>query len=389
MKILIYAPIFPPIVGGPATQGFHLCRVLLKNGHTPVVVTIGDKFEKKSPDGYSVYRYPWKYTRTPLDKIIRALVFPFFYFWVLRKERPDIVHSNNVATLSFFVGFISNKMGIPSITKYGGEWVWETLSSFKLRNSNLDELYKESRLARFLWKIERKGLSYFDAIWAPSETRARDVKELVGYKKDVFVIYNSMDLPEGGFHEMKPEDEFVVVTASRFIPHKRLPLIIKAFKEINSPNSKLVLIGEGEETDKAKEAVKAYNLESKVIFTGKLFGQPIYDEFKKASIYVSASLEEGFPNVFVEAMHFGLPIISSDVGGCGEIVKDSVNGYLFPVFDENAFVDRLKKLNSDRDLRNNMAKSAYELSEKYNLNTTIKQFMEMYSKAKENYKKNK
>ncbi len=389
MKILIYAPIFPPIVGGPATQGFHLCRVLLRNGEKPVVVTIGERFEKKSSDGYPVYRYPWKYTGTPIDKIIRALIFPFFYLWVLKKERPDIVHSNNVATLSFFVGFISNKMGVPSITKYGGEWVWETLSSLRLRNSNLDELYKESRLARFLWRIERKGLSYFDAIWAPSETRARDVKELVGYKKDVFVIYNSMDFPEGGYHELKPEDEFVIVTASRFIPHKRLPFIIKSFKELNNSNSKLVLIGEGEETEKAKEAAKSYNIESQVIFTGKLFGQPIYDEFKKASIYVSASLEEGFPNVFVEAQHFGLPIISSNVGGCREIVNSGKNGYLFEPFDEETFVNQIKKLNEDRQLRNEMAKNSYESSSKYDLNVTIRQFMEMYSKAKDNYFKNK
>ena len=389
MKILIYAPIFPPVVGGPATQGFHLCRVLLKNGDKPVVVTMGDKFEKKSPDGYPVYRYPWRYTGTPIDKIIRPIVFPFFYLWVLKKEKPDIVHSNNVATLSFFVGFISNKMGVPSITKYGGEWVWETLSSFKMRNSNLDELYKESRLARFLWKIERKGLSYFDAIWTPSESRAREVKELVGYKKDVFVIYNSMDLPTGGFVESKPEDEFVIVTASRFIPHKRLPLIIKAFKELNNPNSKLVIIGEGEETEVVKKFAKDLGVDSKVEFTGRLFGQPIYDQFKKASVYVSASLEEGFPNVFVEAAHFGLPIVSSNVGGCNEIVKDGFNGYLYEVFDEDSLFKHVKKLDEDRDLRNIMAKNSFEFSSRYDLNVTIKQFMEMYSKAKENYLKNK
>ncbi len=389
MKILIYAPIFPPIVGGPATQGYHLCRVLLRNGHNPIVVTIGERFEKKSLDGYPVYRYPWKYTGTPLDKIIRLLVFPFYFWNILRKERPDIVHSNNVATLSFIVGFISNKMGIPSITKYGGEWVWETLSSFKLQNANLDELYKESKIARFLWKIERKGLSYFDAIWAPSLTRKRDVKELVGYKKDVFVIFNSMDLPEGSYHEISKNDPFIVVSASRFLPHKRLPLIIKVFKELNEPNSKLVLIGEGQESELAKKTARELGVENKVEFTGKLFGEPIYDEFKKASVYVSASLEEGFPNVFVETMHFGLPIISSNVGGCGEIVKDGVNGYLFDVFDETTLINKLKELNSDRDLRNKMAKSSYEMSEKYNLNVTIKQFIEMYSKARENYFKNK
>ncbi len=381
MRILIYAPIFPPMVGGPATQGFHLCRVLLKQGNTPIVVTVGERFEVASPDGYLVYRYPWRITYTPLDKIIRWIVFPFYFSKILTKEKPDVVHANNVSALSFVAGWLARRKNIPTVIKYGGEWVWETLSSFGLRTANLNALHKESPLARFLWRIEKRGLSYFDRIWVPSEYRAVGVENILGHRRNVHIIPNSMDLPPGGFHELGKDDPFIIVTASRIVPHKRIPLILKAFKTLGDLKAKLVVIGIGEELEKAKAEAKTLGIESQVTFTGRLFGKAIYDEFSKASVYVSASLEEGFPNVFVEAMRFGLPIVSSNVGGCHEMVTDGENGFLFEPFDEEALISHFKNLNQDRTLRNTLARQSFEMSSRYDLNVTIQQFLDMYRKA--------
>lgn len=383
MKILMYAPIFPPVVGGPSIQGFHLCRVLLRRGETPVVVTTGEKFEVSSPDGYKVYRYPWKYTGTPLDKIIRGIVFPFYFFNIIRKERPDIIHSNNVATLSFVVGWLARRMKIPSVCKYGGEWVWETLSALKLRTANLDELHEQSFLARVLWRVEKWGLSHFNAIWVPSEYRAQGVEKILGHRRNLFIIKNSMDLPQGGYKELTEADPYIVVTASRLIPHKRIPLIVEVFHALGDPKARLVVVGDGEELEKSKAKAEELGISSQVTFTGKLFGEAVYNEMRKASVYVSASLEEGFPNVFVDAMHFGLPIISSDVGGCKEMVIEGENGYLYEAFDIVTLKARLKQLNDDRQLRNKLAKRSFELSSQYDLNVTIEQFMEMYKKAQE------
>ena len=279
------------MVGGPATQGFHLSRVLLKRAYTPVVVTVGEHFEVTSPDGYPVYRYPWRYTKTPLDKVLRWVVFPFYFLRILIKEKPDVVHANNVSALSFVAGWLSRRRKIPTVIKYGGEWVWETLSSFKLHTANLDELHKESVLARILWKVERRGLSYFDRIWVPSEYRAQGVENILGHRKNVHIIPNSMDLPPGGFHLMDTEDPFVIVTASRIVPHKRIPLILKAFKELGDPNARLVVIGIGEELEKSKAEATRLGIESHVTFTGRLFGQALYDTFKRANIYFSSSLQ--------------------------------------------------------------------------------------------------
>lgn len=380
MKILIYAPIFPPVIGGPATQCFHLCKALLARGQQPVVVTIGEAFTRSAPDGYTVYRYPFAYTSTPLDKLIRWFLFPFFLLYALTKEKPDILHCNSPTVNSFIAGAMGKTLGIPTVLKFAGEWVWETLSSVELRTADFEKLHRESLLARALWQIERAGLKLFDAIWAPSEFRARNVERILGHRRRVRVIPNALLMPSGGLRLMKEHEPFVVVSASRFVPHKRIPFTIKAFAAVKKPGARLVLIGAGEKAqeEEARQTAARLSLVSQVTFTGRLFGEELYEHFKTASVYVSSSLEEGFPNVFVEAMRFGLPIISTDVGGCAELVEHGVNGFLYDPRDESALTGYLQTLADDYALRNRMAQAAFERSAQYDLSTVIDDFLAMY-----------
>jgi glycosyltransferase involved in cell wall biosynthesis len=382
-KILMYAPIFPPAIGGPSTQCFSLCQTLRDRGEAPVVLTIGERFGYSSPDGYPVYRYPWRYTGTPIDRVIRWLVFPWYFRRILERERPDVVHCHSVSVLSVMAGWLSRRRGIPSVIKFAGDWVWETLSTRRLRAHDFEDLRQRSAVARLMWRFERWGLSLFAYIWAPSEVRARNVERVLGHRRNVCIIYNALDLPPGGFRVTREGDPFLVVSANRFVPHKRIPMIIRAFAALESPSARLVLIGTGEASEiaKAREAALSLGVESQVTLTGRLEIDDVYDRFRRASVYVSASLEEGFPNVFVEAMHFGLPIVSTDVGGCHEIVREGETGYLCDPDDEAAFGARLKDLMRDLDLRNQMARSGYEHSRQYELATVIEEFMTLYGRA--------
>ncbi len=382
MKILMYASIYPPAIGGPSTQVFSLCQSLKKHGEGVAVVTIGEKFGVENTDGYPVYRYPWKYTNTPIDKAIRWVIFPFYFWHILNKEKPDVVHAHSASVLSFLVGFILKIRGIPSVIKFAGDWVWETISTGGVKAKDFSDLRKKSAYARFLWKIEKLGLSFYDFIWAPSEFRARNVVDVQGHRKNVVVIYNALDLPDGGYHEVSTSDPFIVVAANRFIPHKRIPKLVEAFSNLGD-NSKLVLVGTGQkgEIEAAKKVVEDKKITDKVTFTGRIEIEEVYEHFRAGSIYVSNSLEEGFPNVFVEAMHFGLPVVSTDVGGCNEIVKDGENGFLFDPQDQDALVKKMKELKTNLDLRNKMAKAAYDTSKRFELSHVLDEFLGLYKKA--------
>ncbi|HWB33735.1 MAG TPA: glycosyltransferase family 4 protein [Candidatus Paceibacterota bacterium] len=380
MKILMYAPIFPPAIGGPATQSHSLCQALMQKGVAVAVVTPGDRFGISSPDGYRVYRYRWKFTGLFFDKCIRWIVVPPYLLWVISRERPDIIHCHSVSGLSLWLGVAARVLGIPTIIKFAGDWVWETLSTSKVKGKEYHDLYTSSLSARFLTWVERFGLSQFTVIWVVSEYRRGNIQELLGTDKQVRRIPNSLLLPLGGYEEKQPDDIPIVISANRFIPHKRLPMLVRAFARMQIPQARLVLIGGGDEREAelVRDEIRAQGVEDRVELTGILPSSEIYDRFKTATLYVSSSLEEGLPNVFIEAMHFGLPVVSTDVGGSREIIADNVAGLLVDPMDEQALSSTMKRVIEDVALRNRLAKGAFEHAKQYDLSIVVESFISMY-----------
>ena len=126
------------------------------------------------------------------------------------------------------------------------------------------------------------------------------------------------------------------------------------------------------------EEIKRCRVEDKVTLAGLLTSEEVYALFARASVYVSASLEEGFPNVFIEAMHFGLPIVSTDVGGCREMVQEGKTGFLVPPGDVDAMAERLRRLGEDHALRDAFSTAAREAAKQYDLMTVVEQFIGLY-----------
>lgn len=381
MKVLMYAPVFPPTIGGPATQCSHLCRTLAQRGHSVVVVTPGDHFSSTVEEGYRIYRYRWQYTRTAVDKVIRWAMFPFYFDTLLHREQPDVVHAHSVSILSFIAAFLARRRHIPRIIKFAGDWVWETLSTRRLRAGDFKEMYEHSWRAQFLHKVERWGLGLFDVYWAPSHFRAENIEELMGRTPKIRIIPNALVLHGGGVREVRKEEPFVVVSANRFIPHKRIPMLIRTFARLKDPQARLVLIGSGapEEVTQAQHVADQLGIAQQVRFAGRLASAQVYEEFKNATVYLSASLEEGFPNVFIEAMYYGLPIVATDVGGCREMVVEGKTGYLVDPQDEAMLAERLHRLSDDPELRNTFAHAAAERARLFDLNTVVTQFESLYA----------
>ncbi len=380
MKILMYSAIFPPAIGGPATQCFNLCNALVEKGEIPVVVTYGSTFSLNNKNGFNLYTFRLRYSYTFLDKIIRWAIFPFYILYIIKKENVQIVHCHSLSAQSFITGAIAKVLGIPSVIKFAGDWVWETLSTYKLQAKDFDEMYKKSITARVMVYVEKVGLNLFNKIWVVSDFRRGNIKKLLGTDNKVVVINNCLLLEGGSARKWNPSDPVIVISANRFIPHKRIDFMVELFAKMDIDNSKLVLIGGGAEKEvlKVKETIKRLKLEDKVELKGILSMNDVYSEFKKASFYISTSIEEGFPNVFIEAMHYGLPVLTSDAGGSGELVLDKKSGFVVGVYDENDFIEKMKILGSDLSVREKLSEGAYNRSNDFNLKYKISEFIQLY-----------
>ncbi|MBJ6723679.1 glycosyltransferase [Geomesophilobacter sediminis] len=110
---------------------------------------------------------------------------------------------------------------------------------------------------------------------------------------------------------------------------------------------KLLCVGGGALLDHAKEKVRSLGMEERVLFTG--YTKDVATYLQAIDIMVLTSISEGFPTVILEAMSMGIPVISSNVGGCPEIVRSGVNGILFDVNNADGFVEAVESVLNDRD----------------------------------------
>lgn len=154
-----------------------------------------------------------------------------------------------------------------------------------------------------------------------------------------------------------PDASLIFFSAARFVPQKNLPLLFDAFALVlqKIPKAMLVIAGKGPLEDALKRHVERLNIGEHVVFFP--WGD-VASFYKTADTYVLSSDYEGWGMVLVEAMTSGLPVITTDVGCAGEIVKNGENGLVVPVRNMDALSSAMIQLALDKNLRERFATEA-------------------------------
>ncbi|MEO8398215.1 MAG: glycosyltransferase [Ignavibacteriaceae bacterium] len=131
------------------------------------------------------------------------------------------------------------------------------------------------------------------------------------------------------------------LTASRFVPYKRIDLIVDAFSKM--PDKKLIVIGDGPDEEKIKQK-SSKNIE----FLGYQTGAVLIERMQKAKAFVFTA-EEDFGIMVVEALSCGTPVIAFNKGGTAETVTDFKNGIHFNSQTIEAITDAVNKFELSQD----------------------------------------
>lgn len=125
--------------------------------------------------------------------------------------------------------------------------------------------------------------------------------------------------------------------------YKGFDVAISAIKLLaeQSVEAQLTISGDGNLLPDCVELAKRLKVSDRVSFTGRVSRAEVLINMDLADVYLSCSRTEGLPRVIVEAMSRGLPVISTPVGGCKELVLPS---YQFPVNDAEELAERIKRL---------------------------------------------
>lgn len=142
-----------------------------------------------------------------------------------------------------------------------------------------------------------------------------------------------------------------------------------------------VICGRGEERESLEALSQSLGLRDRVHFRGWVGREEINKYFAACDIFVLGSRNDAAPNVILEAMASGRPIVSTSADGIPEYVRDGVTGFLVPVDDPEAMSVRIESLLVDSDLRNRMGCSARAHAEKeFSYERKIDRVREVYSK---------
>jgi glycosyltransferase involved in cell wall biosynthesis len=139
---------------------------------------------------------------------------------------------------------------------------------------------------------------------------------------------------------------------------------------------KLLIAGEGPEQANLLRAVTERSIASQVVFVGHV--SDVAPFYAIADVLALPSHSEGSPNVLLEAMAAGLPVVANSVGGVPEIATSEVNALLVPPRDPSAFAEALRRVLTDVELARALNSSALARAGEFSPETRARSLIQIY-----------
>lgn len=290
--------------------------------------------------------------------LLKKTVFLLSLKKVVKKESPDIIHSNS--------GVIHE--GYKIALKYGIPHIWH-LREYQTKDFNIQVLPSMNWFRRALKKsysvcITKDIQKFFDLLNEPKS----------------FVIYNpAMALRDVTFSK---EREKYFLVANRLSVEKGIEDIIDAFNDFVKHNNdyKLKLAGFGNESyiSLLRQRIIKYNIEDKVIFLGYTNQIPVL--MQKAKALIVASYNEGFGRMSAEANMLGLPVLGRDTAGTKEVIDLTCGGIKF--VDKDGLCQAMIKISNmdDKEISLFMSEPQKKAANLFSSEQHLKNILTLYNK---------
>ncbi|MEQ8523971.1 N-acetyl-alpha-D-glucosaminyl L-malate synthase BshA [Gracilimonas sp.] len=365
-----------PTFGGSGVVATELAKTLAKKGHNIHMMSYakparldtletGITYHEVSINSYPLFEYP------PYDLALATQMVNLIEYQDL-----DLLHVHYAlphATSAYLAKQIMAEKArhVPVVT---------TLHGTDITLVGSDPSYKH---------VVEFSIDKSDGVTAVSEYLKKETYERFNIKQDIKVIPNFIDLDRfkksNKSHFKKaicPNDEKVIVHVSNFRKVKRVPEVITVFAKIleSGIDSKLLLVGDGPDRQKAEQQCRDLGICEHVRFLGKL--EQVEDVLSIADLFLIPSGSETFGLAALEAMSCSVPVISSNIGGLPEVNIHGETGYLCDLDDVDCMADYGVKILTDADLHSKMAANARKQAERYNQDVVVEEYERFYEVVK-------
>lgn len=286
-------------------------------------------------DKYQCYWLETQIQSNKFVKLVYAIKSYIIAFFTIYKF--DIVHFHTVPDISLIVQFPVFLLAL----------LWKKKIILHLHVGNQIKDYKNNPLFHFCIKKSNK-IILLSKRW---EEIFKDYFYKYNVKTDF--LYNACVPVNDIDYEYHKK---TIIFAAHLNYNKGYRILLEAFSKIHKlyPDWNLIIMGDGE-VDKAQKIAKGLDIINNVTFTGYIKGIEKELFFKEGGIYCMCSYKEGLPMVVLEAWAYGVPVITTPVGGLPEVLLDKKNALIFNFGDHNDLAEKLRYLINNYELRKNMS----------------------------------
>lgn len=249
----------------------------------------------------------------------------FALYSFLKKEKPYAVLSTT-DHINILVSFVSRFLNIPVLIA-------------RASNIPTEQRLYEGFKFKFYERFTKVSYKVYDLIVCQTEEMKQALIKAYHVNAELVTVIANPVLETPKVKEShKPARIYKLLVVSRFSLEKGVERLIDIMAELPE-NYHLTLVGVGVLEDKIHQKVRELSLNSRVRFLGEL--RNIEEVMVKHDLMVLTSYTEGFPNVVLEALNVGLPVVTYKVGGVSTLINDGFNGYVVEQEDVKGFRDKV------------------------------------------------
>jgi glycosyltransferase involved in cell wall biosynthesis len=348
-NIVHFGKYYFPDAGGIESVTVSLAKGAAKAGHTVSVVCFGKtpSRNKEIIDGVQIIR-------SPVSKLLASqpLGFKYFLQCLSTARKADLVHLHAPNMLGALCALF-----IPSRVRLLVHWHSDVIN--------------KGVLGKILRPFESSLLRRANIIVATSQAYADGSETLALFKEKVCVIpigvagskheSNNTKLPPA--LESHIGHKKIVLAVGRLVPYKGFNVLIQAAQKLVK-DSVVVIVGGGPLLQELQQAIIDSSVGDRVLLAGRISDAALHAIFERATLYClpSTSRAEAFGVVLLEAMTYGLPIVSSEIPGSGVpwVNQHGVSGLNVHVGDSKALADACNLILRSEELRNRLARGAHQ-----------------------------
>lgn len=381
LKIAQITPYFFPHTGGVEKYVYNLSKALISDGYTVEVITSNIPKGRTHDviDGIPVRRL--KCVGEPL----RNPLAPSILFHLNELKKFDLIQIHNL--YSFFallIPLLKMSCDLPLVLTHHGQLIYgETV------NDACVKIYEKS--------INRFILKAVDNIVVLSESDAQYISSSGLINGNMEVLPNALNPADFAEYTNVDTTEFIekyhlmgrkrILFVGEVTNRKGVLTLIKSIqlllKKVLKEKVTFIIVGSGENLSDARALAKDLDVESHVVFTGRLPFIELIQAYRSADLFVLPSLSEGLPTSILEAMYFGLPVVSTNIPGIRDHFSDFA--LLVPPRDEHTLADAIHTFLNNDVMAKDFARKGKELvASRYTWDQLAREYESLYLSIFEN-----